>query len=237
VNPIVRFDHVDIRPGDEAVLRTQGVPIEGTIPERFRALLNESLDLFDRRADPVGVVSELSIEEFGVVFRGEGKNEADNPLERIYPRADRLDLFAVTLGQGISATIESLFETREFALAAMLDSVASLAADRAVEVLEQRLYRFQMERGSIESDHAVLGYSPGYCGWDISGQERLFERVDPGRIGIVLNDNYLMNPLKSVTGVLVTGEREIHWFDNTYPFCGQCETFSCRLRLNRIARG
>ena len=63
----------------------------------------------------------------------------------------------------------------------------------------------------------VLRYSPGYCGWHISGQRRLFAHLRPERIGITLHDSYLMEPLKSVSGVLIAGAKEIHAFADTYP--------------------
>ncbi|MHC4266624.1 MAG: vitamin B12 dependent-methionine synthase activation domain-containing protein, partial [Planctomycetota bacterium] len=80
----------------------------------------------------------------------------------------------------------------------------------------------------------ILSYSPGYCGWDISGQKKLFEYLHPGKIGISLNNTYLMTPLKSVSGVLVAGKNEIHQFRPNYPFCKSCKTHSCLLRMKAL---
>jgi hypothetical protein len=191
------------------------------------------MEIFLTATEPVGIMSELSTSEFAPIFRGEGKNKGDNPLKSIYPKSRSLILFALTLGSEISTAIETLFERREFALGTMLDTVASLAADKAVEVLEKDVYRDLLERGLIDAECDVLGYSAGYCGWDISGQKKLFQYLDPGKIQMTLNDSFLMSPLKSVSGVLVAGEREIHLFETDYPFCRECETHSCRLRMNR----
>ena len=79
-------------------------------------------------------------------------------------------------------------------------------------------------------------YSPGYCGWHISAQERLFARLRPEQIGIRLNERFLMTPLKSISGVLVAGPARIHQVTGSYPFCAQCKSPACRERaLGRSA--
>ncbi|MCP4146820.1 MAG: hypothetical protein GY757_03625, partial [bacterium] len=90
------------------------------------------------------------------------------------------------------------------------------------------------ERGDWAPSLRVLNYSPGYCGWHISGQRKLFDWLNPEAIGIRLNESYLMSPLKSISGVLTAGEASIHRFDNTFPFCAQCRTFSCRERMKDV---
>ena len=141
------------------------------------------------------------------------------------------------MGHEVSSEIEELFDEKEFALGAMLDAVASLATDKAAEVLEANMQRDFLERGLIADDHVVLGYSPGYCGWHLSGQKKLFEYLEPERIQVTLNDSFLMSPLKSVSGVLVAGEVGVHLFDNSFPFCRECKTRSCRLRMSRLSVG
>ena len=90
-----------------------------------RAALAEYLEL----ARPIGVQEEVGAEEFAGVFAGEGQNEPDAPLAGIFPRAARLALFAATLGPAVSRRIAELFAAQDFALGAVLDAVASVAAD------------------------------------------------------------------------------------------------------------
>jgi hypothetical protein len=80
----------------------------------------------------------------------------------------------------------------------------------------------------------VLPYSPGYCGWHVTGQRRLFDRLEPQRIGVTLNSSCLMQPLKSVSGVLVIGPSSIHEFDNDFDFCALCSTYQCRARIGLL---
>jgi hypothetical protein len=90
--------------------------------------------------------------------------------------------------------------------------------------------------GSTAGDTRVLPYSPGYCGWHITAQARLFEFLHPEDIGITLNSSYLMQPLKSVSGVLVAGKGEIHKFRPKFSFCADCKTHQCVERMASVLR-
>ncbi|RKY90150.1 MAG: hypothetical protein DRQ01_09635, partial [Ignavibacteriae bacterium] len=88
-------------------------------------------------------------------------------------------MFALTVGGEIVEIINNLFNKKDFAPGAMLDSVASLGADKSVEVLENYLFNDLSEKNLKKNGSIVLGYSPGYCGWDLSGQKKLFEHLNP----------------------------------------------------------
>lgn len=221
-----------IAPDVSGVLAAQGIPVGTPPPERVKALYDSAVEIFLELAAPVGIMADISISEFGEIYRGNGKNESDTPLEKIFPRARHLALFAFTLGEGVSREIERQFKGNGLALGYMLDAVASFCADKASAVGEGILFDRLNSEGNSEESLRVLLYSPGYCGWHISGQGKLFEYLKPGEIGITLNDSFLMVPLKSISGVLVAGERDIHRFANNYPFCSLCRTKTCRARMN-----
>lgn len=60
------------------------------------------------------------------------------------------------------------------------------------------------------------------------------EYLQPEKIGISLNDNFLMSPIKSVTGVLVDGKKEIHIFETNFLFCSSCKHHSCSERMKKL---
>jgi hypothetical protein len=230
----VRLTLDEITPQREAVLASVGILRGLPVPDHIARLYDQALERFRALAVPVGITAEIGTEEFDEVFRGEGRNAGETPLEEIYPRADRLVLFATTLGPAVSEAIAEGFETREFALAAMLDAAASDGADRAAEALERRV-EVDLRAGGWDAPHGgVLRYSPGYCGWHVTGQKRLFASLEPERIGLTLTPSCLMQPLKSVSGVIVAGPAEIHRFAPTYTFCSTCETYDCRDRLRAL---
>ncbi len=220
-----------IKPDPTGVLQAQGIPSGTPPPDRVKALYDSAEKLFLQLAEPIGIISDISIAEFTGVYKGNGMNEADTPLEHIFPRADHLALFAFTLGAGISREIERQFETNNMAVGYMLDAVASYSADKASERAEEFFLNHLVSTGEERASMRALLYSPGYCGWHVSGQEKLFQYLEPEQIGIRLNKSFLMIPLKSISGVLVAGDKEIHHFKNNYPFCKHCRTRNCRERI------
>jgi hypothetical protein len=237
VNEILTFTAAEVAPARDAVLAQLGIPPLTALPPRTEGLLETAAALFAEHVAPVGVLSEIPSEVFGPLYRGEGRNAPESPVEIIAGRAEHLALFAVTLGQGIGDALGRLFAAEDFALAYMLDAMASVAADGAAEAAERRFESDLRARGWAAPDGAALRYSPGYCGWDVTGQRRLFAALQPGRIGLTLTDSCLMQPLKSVSGVLLAGPRAIHRFPPTYDFCDRCEARTCRSRLVALFTG
>jgi hypothetical protein len=226
---MIAFPLERLQPRAEAVYESLGLQGGSRPSLRSVALLEQALALLKACSEPLGASVPVSADEFADIFAGNGQNAPDTPLQKIFPRADRLHLFAFTLGAPISAEIKRLFACGDFALGAVLDAAASLATDGAGRVAEEWAESQAMGSGTGAGPQALL-YSPGYCGWHISGQEKLFARLRPQRIGISLSASFLMDPLKSISGVLVAGPAAIHRFSEVYPFCGQCKSPTCRER-------
>ena len=56
------------------------------------------------------------------------------------------------------------------------------AADHLGELAERRFLEKLAQRGEVNDTTGVLRYSPGYCGWHISGQRKLFDVLEPSRL-------------------------------------------------------
>lgn len=220
-------------PSREVILNEQGVPADAPLSPLIEESLEEARAKALRMAEPISIRLEISLTEFETIFQGEGRNEVPNPVEVVYPSARRLALFAVTLGQKISRAVEKGFEKQDYLSAFNLDTVASLMADRAAQILS---LEFSRETREARWEWACLPYSPGYCGWDLTGQRSIVKRLQPEKIGIKLTRSCLMQPIKSVSGVLLAGPKRIHTFPNSYTFCRSCVTRNCRDRI-RTALG
>jgi hypothetical protein len=227
---MIHFPPERLRPDPAAVYAALGLK-SGRLPsKRSASLLQRALETFDATCEARGLSRPVTAAEFAGIFPGRGRNAPRTPLEEIFPRAVQLHLFAFTLGERIGAEIRRLFTGEDFALGSVLDAVASEAADNAGRVAEAWA-EGNAGAGGVNGDapRAFL-YSPGYCGWHISGQEKLFASLRPEQIGIRLNASFLMTPLKSISGVLVVGPAAIHRISETYPFCASCQSPVCRER-------
>ena len=227
----ISLESLKLAPDRDTVLRTQGVPEGHQVSERVDALVEEARELYEALARPVGIIADISVDEFLEVYEGDGRNTDPAPLPGIVENARCLALFAATLGEPIGRKIDELFRGNDAALGCMLDGIASERADRAANILAQAFGESLPENGEMDSAASVLPYSPGYCGWHITGQQRLFAFLGPGRIDIELNASCLMSPIKSVSGVLVAGRPAIHAFKNDFEFCLDCATWECRQRI------
>ena len=223
-----------IVPSVAAVLRAQGVPSEAAGGERAGLLAQDAIARFKELAKPVGVMMSIDTERFASVYAGEGENDSDTPLARIFPRSGKLALFAVTVGERTCTEISNLFNDNEPARAAALDAAASEATELAVQVVADLFCESVRQGDNPVSLLAVMPFSPGYCGWHITGQKELFDYLRPEDTGISLNESCLMQPLKSISGVLVAGERRIFDFEDDFEFCDDCVTRSCRDRIKRV---
>ncbi len=226
INPLIS----SIIPSREDVLKFQNVKNINDVSNILIDNLELSLELLKEKSNPIAIVKECSRSDFNKIYRGEGENVADSPLPQIVEDAEKLHLFAVTIGENITKEINEHFVKNEFPIGSFIDSGASLTADNIVGILESQV------QDAFTSRSSTLAYSPGYCGWHVSGQKKLFKFLKPDKIGITLNDSYLMTPLKSVSGVLVSGPSDIHIFDNNYSFCDDCTTYSCKIRMKSITK-
>ncbi|MEN8209273.1 MAG: vitamin B12 dependent-methionine synthase activation domain-containing protein [Candidatus Fermentibacteria bacterium] len=231
---IVNFASEDVFIDRASILSSQGIPEDAELSENFERIYGEAEELFRELAEPAGILCGVSTSQFEDVFRGEGLNEPSNPVEDIYRKSSFLALFAVTLGAVLSESVSELFDNGNYASGYMLDSVSSFASDKLTELAAAYLESVLAAEEPVPSSMRILSYSPGYCGWNISGQKRLFEVLRPQEIGITLNESYLMSPIKTVSGVLIAGSGEIHKFVNSYPFCDACTTKSCVGRMRKL---
>jgi hypothetical protein len=225
------LDSIRVAPHRDVALRRQGVPDGHPVSDLVAGLVDKAISLYESLTQPKGIIAEISLSDFEQVLDGEGRNDLPAPLQGIVKEADGLALFAATLGDPVSAKIQELFKENDPATACMLDAIASDRAETAATLVAEAFLDSLLRKGEVDSAVRVLPYSPGYCGWHITGQRKLFAFLNPERIGITLNASCLMSPIKSVSGVLVVGHPEIHDFENDFDFCFDCATWECRSRI------
>jgi hypothetical protein len=234
IKEVLKVDVNNTKLDKNAVFKNQDIPIDIELPQKVNKLYSDAVKIFIEFSNPFAIISDISIPKFEEVYFGIGLNEKETPLEQIVKKADYLALFAVTIGNDISEKIEELFNSNDFALGSMLDAVASEGTECVTDVIQNHFKDSIIEREYDISTKGILRYSPGYCGWHISGQKKIFEYLHPEDIGIKLLDSYLMKPLKSISGVIVVGDREIHIFKVNFPFCSQCNNHFCRDRIRML---
>lgn len=221
-----RFDASVILPARPRILLRAGIPADRKASARILGLAERAAALFVAEAEPVGVFEEISLEELLAVHHEGRPRDEESVLERVAPLASRLALFAATIGEPVCARIRRLFDEGDSPLGLLLDAVASEATTALAEEMGDAFLGDRHDPGL-----AVLAYSPGYCGWPVTGQRALFARLSPGEIGITLGGSALMAPVKSVSGVLVVSPPKAHRFRPDFEFCDGCTERTCLERM------
>lgn len=129
----------EIIPSFSGVLKGQGVPKEAKIKKAIENDIYSALELFKTLATPGYLIEEISTITFDEIYNSSGMNEGDSPLELIYPKSEKLALFVITVGEKVTNKISKLMKENEIVIASMLDTVASLAVENSVEVLEKNI--------------------------------------------------------------------------------------------------
>jgi hypothetical protein len=231
VRRVKRFDPAEVLPPRDAVLRRMEMPAGAAVSAALEGLLTSAQARFLEIADPIAIAEPISLKEFANVYRGDGRNEPKTPLDQILKRAQRLALFVATIGQPISTEISGAFVSGDPALGLVLDGFASEGVNRLAYLFGADLAERFRRRSGVSADAIVLPYSPGYCGWHVSGQRALFASIHSDTIGVTLGGSCLMVPMKSISGVFVAAPPAVHRFRPTFAFCDECTTRECLLRM------
>jgi hypothetical protein len=137
-------------------------------------------------------------------------------------RAEWIAVFLCTAGPEIGIRSRAAMKDGDLLTGYVYDVIGSEVVEAAVDLMQDNLQRAV----SAEGYKITNRYSPGYCGWDVAEQHKLFQLLPDNYCGIVLNDSALMNPEKSVSGFIGIGE---HVRYNPYT-CRLCDMKDCIYR-------
>lgn len=106
-------------------------------------------------------------------------------------------LFVCTIGKKLEDKVQELVSSGDTLSAFILDRIASELVELTADLLEDKI---QSELNPI-GYNLTYRYSPGYCGWPVSEQQKLFQLLPDNFCGIHLTESSLMTPIKSVSGI------------------------------------
>lgn len=111
--------------------------------------------------------------------------------------------FLATAGPEIEARVRTLLEQGNYLEGYVMDLVAS----STVEALVDEVHGHIREAAESAGMKVTNRYSPGYCSWDVSEQQKLFALFPDQCCGISLSDSSLMIPVKSASGIIGVGSQ------------------------------
>lgn len=173
--------------------------------------------------EPRGIYSVYPIQRKSARQLVLGQAILDGQVATFLNGADRIAVLVVTVGSAITNAARSASELGDPVAAWTLDALGSYAAEAAADALTQALRSKFPDVGALSPR-----YSPGYCGMHLTQQVTLFELVDASILGVRLLDSMLMQPTKSVSGVIGIGPGAT--FAAERSPCERCTDLNCTMR-------
>ena len=133
-------------------------------------------------------------------------------------------LFVSTAGPLLEQWSQQLMAEGDMLKGFLVDAVGSEVADRASEWLEKRIAEHIAPHGWAMTNR----YSPGYCDWPVTDQQKLFSFLPPRFCGISLTPSSLMIPIKSLSGIIGLGPDVLR---GAYQ-CSICDLKDCFRRMD-----
>jgi hypothetical protein len=140
-------------------------------------------------------------------------------------RSDSAALFLCTAGEEIGEKSRIFMNGRDLLRGYIYDVVGSEIVEAAAELMQDELEKKMAESGRKITNR----FSPGYCGWNVAEQHKLFILMNDNFCGIRLSPSSLMEPVKSVSGIIGIGENV-----RRRPYtCNLCDLKDCIYRKSR----
>ena len=216
-------------PIDEGeVLRYLGYPAGHRPNAHIQEMLRHWMGKARQRSTPRAAFVVLPVLEKGPnrlrVQSAVGEIEFEGAIGQFLSVSELLIVFIATAGPNVETLASELMASGEELPAMIVNAVGAERAEAAETAVIQRVH----EKVRAVDLAPTLPYSPGYCGMALTEQQKLFRVFDGMTAGVKLTDACLMQPIKSVSGLVGLAPREVVKADES-P-CDRCELHSCNMR-------
>ena len=139
--------------------------------------------------------------------------------------SEQIAAFVCTAGAGIEQWSKQMMAVGDPLKGFIADILGSVVVEAAIDHIQQKLSD-EMKQAGLKITNR---YSPGYCGWLTQEQHKLFNLLSNEHCGIRLTDSALMQPIKSVSGIIGIGANVRF---NPYT-CQLCDATNCVFRSRK----
>jgi hypothetical protein len=215
----------DLKVEPDEVLRILGYS-KSSAPEPVIENTRRYLSMISQIVTPMGgsfiwndVRSELFENSFSI-----GKTNF-NAGKIIASQLEGSEYFAgivATAGSKVSELSMELTATGDFLAGYIVDAIGSVVAEIAADFVQNQLESIL----SAQKFSLTNRLSPGYCGWDVSEQHKLFALLPDNFCGVKLTESSLMIPIKSISAIVGIGKNVNK---GAHP-CSVCRVEKCNSR-------
>ncbi len=136
--------------------------------------------------------------------------------------SDTVAFIISTLGDELESMSKKYMDSNEMLKGYLVDKIGSELVEKVTDKTEIYLHEYLDKYGLKITNR----YSPGYCGWDVADQKKLFSLLPSNFCGVSINNDSMMNPVKSISAIIGIGENVKK---NNYE-CSICDIDFCYRR-------
>lgn len=137
--------------------------------------------------------------------------------------SETIAVIVATIGNEVSEYLRTLLDNGDSLNGYIADQIASEVIESWVDVIENEVEKFVNQSGYKVTNR----YSPGYCGWNVSDQHKLFSIIPKNFCGVSLTESSLMIPIKSVSAFIGIGKN----VERKDYQCSICDVEFCYKRV------
>ncbi len=220
-----KFDELEI--SMDNIIATMGYS-DGNIPAGYNQILMELFDAAKKMVTPqcgFVVIPQNSSSASNGIIRIDGVEfKTDKIVASPLKKMSGSALFLGTVGPEFDKWSKETFDDGDPLAGYIIDILGSEIAESIADWLANKIKNYASENWMKCSNR----YSPGYCGWSVAEQQKLFRFFPENFCGISLLESSLMKPHKSVSGIIGISS-DIEWKD--YP-CDICKVEHCYKNRN-----
>ncbi|HEX2920709.1 MAG TPA: vitamin B12 dependent-methionine synthase activation domain-containing protein [Bacteroidales bacterium] len=167
----------------------------------IRNVLKEASEIVDIRVEYHVLSNICIIEHEKAISIDNIKFNVGNIIFSQLKKSESFIFFLCTAGPLIGERSSAALRDKDPLKGYVLDIAGTEIVERAADLMQDFLSKAMLVSGLKITNR----YSPGYCGWDVAEQLKLFSFFEENFCGVKLTPSALMQPVKSVSGIIGAG--------------------------------
>jgi hypothetical protein len=222
----IPYRELAVNPHATAPMLGYGGNLPDDVLEMVQEVMVETIDCYDIRGGYLIFDNPIfSKETYSLTIGGMSFQTGKIVFQQLKNSAQTV-AFVCTAGVGIEQWSKRMMSGNEPLKGFIADILGGVVVELAIDKIQQSLSD-EMKKSGL---HVSNRYSPGYCGWPTFEQHKLFALL-PTTMGIRLTESALMQPVKSVSGIIGIGA-DVRF--NPYT-CRICEATQCIYRFKKVS--
>jgi len=192
-----------------------------SVPEEFAEAINRELKFAEKNFEAKTQYFITTDFELGTKLRIQNQSFLiGDELLSILDKSELIALFISTAGKKITLRNHELNKKGKVIEAYANDVIGNIIVEKTADYLLKHVKK------EFPNQKTTNRYSPGNCGWEQMNQHGFFSLYPKIEIGVSLSKSGMMNPLKSINGIIGIGQ-DVNYKANT---CMDCPSQNCLYR-------